>query len=84
MDALILTANLLYVACYFMNDVLRLRALSVVAASCLACYFYGQPEPKWQVVGWNLFFIALNLVQIARGLRSRRLQRPLPAGALAR
>ena len=83
MDALILAANLLYVACYFMTDVLRLRALSVVAASCLACYFSSLPEPLWQVVGWNLFFIALNLVQIARALRSRRLQRALPAAALA-
>ena len=79
MDALILTANLLYVACYFMNDVLRLRALSVVAASCLACYFSSLPEPLWQVVGWNLFFIALNLVQIARTVRSRRRARPVEA-----
>jgi hypothetical protein len=83
MDALILAANLLYVACYFMTDVLRLRALSVVAASCLACYFSSLSEPMWQVVGWNLFFIALNLVQIGRALRSRRLQRDLPAEALA-
>ncbi len=82
MDSLILAANLLYVACYFMNDVLRLRALSVVAASCLACYFYGQPEPLWQAIGWNLFFIALNVVQIARELLARH-RRARPAEAVA-
>jgi hypothetical protein len=72
MDSLILAANLLYVACYFMNDVLRLRAPSVVAASFLACHFSSLPEPLWQVVGWKLFFIALNFVQMARELLARR------------
>jgi len=59
----------MYVAAYFMSDLLRLRVLTVTAASCLAIYFYCQPEPMLTVAAWNLFFVTLNLVQIARLLR---------------
>jgi len=71
MDSLIFVANGMYVASYFMNDILRLRLLTVTAASCLATYFYSLPEPMWTVIGWNTFFIGLNLFQIAREIRSR-------------
>ena len=72
MESLIYLANGLYVASYFMSDILRLRLLTVTAASCLATYFYSLPEPMWTVIGWNTFFICLNLFQIARALVSRR------------
>jgi len=71
MESLIFVANGMYVASYFMNDILRLRLLTVTAASCLATYFYSLPEPMWTVIGWNTFFICLNLFQIAREIRSR-------------
>ncbi len=66
MDALINLANILYVIAYFTLDMLRLRLLTTTAAVCLAIYFYSQPVPMLNIVAWNLFFVALNLSQIAR------------------
>ena len=71
MDMLVTLANTLYVVAYFTTNLLRLRVLTVSAAACLAIYFYNQPVPMLNVVGWNLFFIALNLVQITRILKRR-------------
>lgn len=71
MDILINAANILYVVAYFTLDMLRLRVLTVTAATCLAIYFYSQPVPMLNVVAWNVFFILLNLVQIARLLCAR-------------
>lgn len=71
MEILINAANVLYVIAYFTLDMLRLRILTVTAASCLAVYFYSQPVPMLNVVAWNLFFIALNVGQIVRILRLR-------------
>ncbi len=77
MDILINTANLLYVVAYFTADLLRLRLMTLAAASCLAVYFYNQPVPMLNVVAWNLLFMALNLAQIFRILRARRRARPV-------
>jgi hypothetical protein len=71
MEVLIFVANGLYVASYFMTDILRLRFLTVAAACCLSTYFSTLPEPLWTVVCWNIFFVCLNLFQIARELRKR-------------
>jgi uncharacterized membrane protein len=71
MDGLVFVANFIYVAAYFTNNILRVRCLTVTAATCLAIFFYAQPQPMLTIVGWNLFFVALNLVQIARLLRVR-------------
>ncbi|RJT40374.1 hypothetical protein D3227_10390 [Mesorhizobium waimense] len=71
MEILINTANVLYVTAYFTMDMLRLRILTVTAATCLAVYFYGQPVPMLNVVAWNVFFIALNLIQIVRLVLAR-------------
>jgi Popeye protein conserved region len=72
MDALINAANVLYVVAYFTTDMLRLRAMTLVAAACLATYFACQPTPLWTVVGWNLFFFGLNVMQFTRLLIMRR------------
>lgn len=72
MEALVYIANLLYLASYFMQDMLRLRALTITAAMCLVGYFYLRPEPLMTVVCWNLFFVALNVLQIARIAVARR------------
>ncbi len=71
MEILINAANVLYVTAYFTMDMLRLRILTVTAAACLAVYFYGQPVPMLNVVAWNVFFIALNLIQIVRLVLAR-------------
>ena len=51
---------------------LRLRILTVFAATCLVGYFYFQPEPMMTVVCWNVFFIALNVFQLGRIIAERR------------
>ena len=61
----------MYVVAYFTLDILRLRILTTAAAICLAVYFYSQPAPLMNVVGWNVFFVLLNLIQIGRILTSR-------------
>ncbi|MFI0845208.1 hypothetical protein [Mesorhizobium sp. IMUNJ 23232] len=72
MDILINAANVLYVIAYFTMDMLRLRILTVTAATCLAVYFYSQPVSMLNVVAWNIFFIMLNVIQIVRILLTRR------------
>ncbi len=71
MELLVNIANILYVIAYFTMDMLRLRLLTIVAACCLAAYFYSQPEPMFNVVAWNMFFISLNMIQIFRLLKNR-------------
>ena len=72
MDNLINLANILYVFAYFTTNLLRLRILTLCAAACLAAYFATLPEPLWTVVGWNIFFLGLNLAQLARIFARRR------------
>jgi hypothetical protein len=72
MELLINAANILYVVAYFTTDLLRLRVMTLLAAACLVTYFASQPEPLWNVVAWNLFFLALNLVQLTRLMLMRR------------
>ncbi len=79
MEILIYTANILYLVSYFVQDILRLRVFTVLAALCLVGYFYCQPEPLMTVVCWNLFFVALNVFQIGRILKVRyRRSDPVP------
>jgi len=78
MDALVCTANVLYLLSYIVRDILHLRMLTIVAACCLVTYFYNQAQPLMTVVYWNLFFVALNALQLVsivrRRVRCRRLQ----------
>ncbi len=71
MEVLINSANILYLLSYFVKDMLKLRILTIVAASCLIAYFYFQPEPMLTVVYWNSFFVAQNLFAIVRLLVKR-------------
>ena len=81
MEILVYMANGMYLASYFMKEMLHLRMLTVAAALCLSAYFYYQPEPMMTVVSWNLFFVALNVMQIARIVIARiRLNNERTAG----
>ena len=71
-DMLIHVANVLYLFAFMMRDVLWLRILTVIAASCLIPYFYFRPEPLLTPIYWNLVFTALNIYWIARLLLERR------------
>lgn len=64
MDLFVYTANSLYLASYFVRDVLRLRLLTIVAGGCVVAYLSLQPEPMTALVVSNLFFLALNAGQI--------------------
>ena len=71
MEILIYIANGMNLLGYCMKDILRLRLMMLAAASCLAAYFYSRPEPMMTVVYWNLFYVVLNLYQIAQLLHQR-------------
>lgn len=72
METLIYIANGMNLLGYCMKDMLRLRIMMLLAASCLALYFYSLSEPLMTVVYWNLFYVGLNLLQIARCLGAAR------------
>jgi thiol:disulfide interchange protein len=72
MDALITLANPIYVLTYFVQDMLRLRVLTIVAASILIARSWAPPEPIMAVVYWNAFFILLIAWQAVRTLNRRR------------
>lgn len=71
MEILVYAANILYLFSYMVRDILHLRILTVVAACCLVTYFYNQPEPLMTVVYWNIFFVALNVMQLTQITRER-------------
>ena len=72
MEALIHTANVIYLVSYVMRDILWLRIFTVIAAACLIVYFYFLPEPILTPVYWNILFVTLNVFWIARLLLERR------------
>ena len=71
-ELLIHGANVLYLFAFMVRDILWLRILTVVAASCLLPYFYVRPEPLMAPIYWNLAFTTLNLFWIVRLLLERR------------
>jgi len=72
MEALIHSANVIYLVSYVMRDILWLRIFTVIAAACLILYFYFLTEPLLTAVYWNILFITLNVFWIARLLLERR------------
>jgi hypothetical protein len=72
MELLVYIANCLYLASYVAQDMLRLRALTITAATCLTVYFASLPEPLIAVICWNVFFVILNAIQAGRLILSRR------------
>ncbi len=71
-ELLIHAANVLYLFAFMVRDILWLRILTVVAATCLIPYFYFRPEPLLAPIYWNLAFAALNIFWIVRLLLERR------------
>jgi hypothetical protein len=71
-DLLIHVANVLYLFAFMVRDILWLRILTVIAASCLIPYFYFQPVPLMTPIYWNLTFTALNSYWIVRLFLERR------------
>ena len=50
MEFMIHIANGLYMLSYLMRDVLWLRILTVLAASCLLPYLYFSPDPLFAAI----------------------------------
>ncbi len=72
MDYLLHVANVLYLFSYLLKDILWLRVLTVIAATCLIPFFYFRPEPLLIAIYWNIVFTGINLYQIWVLLLERR------------
>ncbi|MBO9444627.1 cyclic nucleotide-binding domain-containing protein [Ruegeria sp. R14_0] len=71
-DILVNSANVVYLFSYSVRDILKLRILTVLGGGLLLPYFYLQTSTLWVPIGWNVFFIFINLYWIARLLAERR------------
>jgi CRP-like cAMP-binding protein len=65
-------ANVFYLCCYLVKDILWLRVLSVVGGLVLLGYYATSPMPLWAAGAWIGLFSAINLLQIELLLRERR------------
>ena len=72
MESLINIANLLYILTYFVQDLLRIRFLTLAGSAMLVVYFGLQPEPVMTLIYWNVFFILLNIFQLLRLVAQQR------------
>jgi len=55
--------NLIYVAAYWVKDILWLRILSVVGSLVGIPYYLFQPETLWPPIFWTLVFVSINTVR---------------------
>ena len=72
MDVLLHIANILYLFSYSVKDIMLLRVLTVVAATCLLPYFFFQPEPMIAAIAWNVLFTVMNVYRIVLLYLERR------------
>ena len=71
-EALAHLANLLFGAAYVVRGIFWLRILSIIACVIMAFFNYYAPEqPLWVAVYWNVFFSAVNAIQVWRIIRER-------------
>lgn len=75
LDVLVNIANVVYLWSYSVRDIFWLRVLTVLAGGLLLPYYYLQASPLWLPIGWNVFFIGINLFWITLLLSERR---PVP------
>jgi CRP-like cAMP-binding protein len=78
-DYLFFAANLLWVVCYGVRDVLILRCLAVVAMLMVVPFhLLAHDDPSWAPLAWNGLFVAINLVWIVMIILERRPPRLSP------
>ncbi len=66
-------ANLLYVVCYGVRDVLWLRIFGVTAMlTIMPYYIWGTEQPQISCICWNILFLAINLFWIVVIIRQRQ------------
>lgn len=63
LDSFLNTGNLIFVAAYWVKDILWLRILAIVGSLVGLPYFLLQPEPLWASVFWTAVFVSIHLVR---------------------
>src|SRR6266513_2463080 len=65
-------ASLLTMAAYLLKDILWLRLLTILSCFAGIAFNYFVPAtPLWQVIGWNILFAVINIVQVAIIIKQR-------------
>lgn len=63
----------LFAASYLFTNMLWLRVIAIVSLAFEGVYFvFGADSPLWVGIGWNVVFVAINLVMLLLLLRERR------------
>lgn len=69
----LIAANILYLICYGVRDVLWLRIFCVTGmCTILPYYFWGEPRILLTCISWNVAFLLINLFWIVVIIRQRR------------
>ena len=72
LDVVANTSYAFLLASYIMRDILWLRVLTVISLGFEVPYFYFQPDPLWDGIGWDAAFILINVYWIGRLAYERR------------
>ena len=65
-------ASMLTMIAYILKDILWLRLLTILSCIAGITFNYFVPAtPLWSVIGWNVLFAAINIIQIAIIVRER-------------
>jgi hypothetical protein len=65
-------ASILTMVAYLLKDILWLRALTILSCFAGIAFNYFVPAtPLWQVIGWNVLFAVINIVQVAIIIKQR-------------
>jgi hypothetical protein len=70
--ALLHLANGLFLLSYLVRDIVWLRLVTFAAGALLVAHFALQPTPPVEPLAWNVLFLSLNGVQLARLIHARR------------
>lgn len=65
------SANVLYIFCFGVRDVLWLRMLAIAAMVLLLPFYANQPEPMISCMIWQAVFIAINMYWVVVIVRER-------------
>lgn len=72
MDVLLHVANTLTLLSFLVRDILKLRALSIVAGALLTVLCLTTAPVGWDSFAWHMVFGLINVVQVLRLLHERR------------
>ena len=72
LDVIANTSYAFLLASYIMRDILWLRVLTVISLGFEIPYFYFQPDPLWDGIGWDGAFVLINVYWIGRLAYERR------------